>query len=168
MARDKEKTKIVIRGVMFTPGGNGDGDGDGGDNGEDGGGDNGDGGGGTDPGPGGSYRRLPVVKAIALPEGEELPTHSPTHPGKLVIVRAGKRRNALGWLEKESDIPHTRDEGGDAGMAKGHWVAVEPEEDVDEPEFAYVFHVDDSFGKQGATPQPQPTPQARQAQPPQR
>jgi hypothetical protein len=134
-------------------GGGDDGDYDGGDGG-DGGGEDGD------PGPGGTYRRLAVVKAIPLQEGEELPTHSPTHPGKLVIVKSGKRQGALGWLEKESDIPHTRETpgtGGPEAQRAGHWVPVEPEEGEDEAEFAYVFHVDESFGKQGATPQPQPT-----------
>jgi hypothetical protein len=123
-------------------------------------GDNGDDGGeGGDPGPGGSYRRLAVVKTIPLEEGEELPTHSPTQPGKLVIVKAGKRQGALAWLEKESDIPHARETpgtGGPEAQRAGHWVPVEPEEGEDEAEFAYVFHVDESFGKQGATPQPQP------------
>lgn len=165
-----KKKKVIIRGTIEmrggggSGGGNGNGDGENGNgngnggngngNGNGGGNGNGNGNGGpTDPGPGAAVRALQVVRAIALPEDEDLPTHAPTHPGKLVIVKSGKRKGALGWLEKESDIPphETHEEGEEEKhMPAGHWVPVKPVKAKtrgdSEPEFAFIFHVDEEFG----------------------
>ena len=169
-----KKKKVVIRGTLEMiggggGGGNGNGNGNGGEEGGNGNGNggngnggngNGNGGGPTDPGPGAASRTLEVVRDIALPEGEEAPTHAPGHPGKLVIVRGGKRKAALGWLEKESDIPHPEpaEEGnGETPTPAGHWVPVKPVKakgrEDSEPEFAFVFHVDEEFG-QAHAPEP--------------
>lgn len=154
--------------------------GDGGDGGEDGNGELP-----TDPGPGAAVRVLPVVKVIALPEGAELPTHPPHTHGKLCIVAVGRRKKALGWLEKEHDLPspepegpqiqpgrptpqpraEDEDENGETptipGAPAGHWLPVrevlaKQPRAADEHEFAFVFEINADFGQ---TSRPQPLPQ---------
>jgi hypothetical protein len=102
--------------------------------------------------------RIPVVQAIALPEGETLPTGAPHRPGRICVVVDGETK-AVGWLQGSDDLPVAEPKG-DAPVPGGHWVAVEafpqarpkkcPDggEGVGKTGFAWVFEVKADWGTQ--------------------
>jgi hypothetical protein len=112
---------------------------------------------------------IPVVRAVELEHGEEVPSGHPSQPGCLCIVYQDQASpKALGWLQGESDLPlpmhpvepHPAPSGASAHPEHefhGHWVRVEtepcePDHDGHRDEanlgWAYVFEIPEDFGQQ--------------------